>query len=173
MAKPLGLNPGKISSKIKAVNFEAQSMASVAKNMAISLGNWRGHMDLMVVPLDDFDIILDIDFMCNAKVAVLPHLGGMLIMDEDNPSLVTVGKAIQKGKAIGKTELVLALQFSHSLKKGERTYLTAIFEVKLDNKMEIPDTIVKILKEFYDMMPPELLKTLSLRHAIDHKIGLE
>ena len=63
----------------------------------------------MVVPLDDFDIILSIDFMCNANVAVLPLLGRMLIVDEGNPSLATVGKFVQKGKVICNTELVLTL----------------------------------------------------------------
>ena len=107
MVKPLQLSVGKASSKIKAVNSEAQPVAGMAREVAISLGNWSGRIELMVVPLDDFDIILGIDFMSSARVAVLPYLGGMLIMDEDNPSLVMVGKgSVQKGKAIQKTEMV-------------------------------------------------------------------
>ena len=111
--------------------------------------------------------------MCNAKVAVLPHLSGMLIMDEGSPSLVIVRKAVQKEKTTGKTELVSALQFSHNLKKGEGTYLATIFKVKSDKKMEILDTIVEILEEFSDVMPLKLLKTLPPRCVVDHKIELE
>ena len=53
----------------------------------------------MVVPLDDFDIILGIGFMSYVKFVILMHLGGILIMDENNPSMVIVRKSIQNGKA--------------------------------------------------------------------------
>ena len=38
--------------------------------------------------------------------------------------------------------------------------------------MEVPDSVVKILKEFKDVMPVELPKKLPPRQSIDHKIEL-
>ena len=38
--------------------------------------------------------------------------------------------------------------------------------------MEVPDSVVKILKEFRDMMHAELPKELPPRQPIDHKIEL-
>ena len=38
--------------------------------------------------------------------------------------------------------------------------------------MEVPDSVVKIFKEFKDMMPTELPKELPPRRLIDHKIKL-
>ena len=38
--------------------------------------------------------------------------------------------------------------------------------------MEVPDSVVKILKEFRDVMPAELPKELPPRWPIDHKIEL-
>ena len=38
--------------------------------------------------------------------------------------------------------------------------------------MEVPDSVVEILKEFKDVMPVELPKKLLPRQPIDHKIEL-
>ena len=38
--------------------------------------------------------------------------------------------------------------------------------------MEVPDSVVKILKEFRHVMPVELPKELTSRRPIDHKIEL-
>ena len=38
--------------------------------------------------------------------------------------------------------------------------------------MEVPDSVVKILKEFRDVMPAELPKELPPRWPIDHKLEL-
>lgn len=36
----------------------------------------------MAIPLDDFDLILGLDFLVKAKAVVMPHLNGVMIMDE-------------------------------------------------------------------------------------------
>lgn len=61
----------------------------------ISLGDWSGRINLLAVPLDDFDLILGIDFLTIAKATMMPHLGGMLIMEESHPHFVA---GIQKEK---------------------------------------------------------------------------
>ena len=56
----------------------------MAKNMEIKMGDWKGTkgtIDFLSIPLDDFDFILGNDFFQRAKVALLPHLNGLLIMD--------------------------------------------------------------------------------------------
>ena len=45
-------------------------------------------IDFLSVPLDDFDFILGKDLFQRAKVALLPHLNGLLIMDEKQPCIV-------------------------------------------------------------------------------------
>ena len=55
---------------------------NMAKNMAIQMGDWKGTIDFLCVPLDDFDFILGNDFFQRANVALLPHLNGLLVMDE-------------------------------------------------------------------------------------------
>lgn len=68
--------------------------------------------------------------------------------------------------------MLSAIQVGNGLKKGAVTYLSAFIEVKPDHKVEIPDKVAEILKEFADVMPSELQKNLPPRRAIDHKIDI-
>ena len=40
----------------------------------------------MALPLDDFDMILGIEFLIKAKAMAMPHLGGIMIASEKSPS---------------------------------------------------------------------------------------
>lgn len=40
------------------------------------------------MPLDDFDLIFNIDFLITVKAAVILHLDGMLLMEELRPFFV-------------------------------------------------------------------------------------
>ena len=57
--------------------------------MEIQMGYWKGTIDFLSVPLDDFVLILGNDFFQRAMVALLPHLNGLLIMDEKQPCFVS------------------------------------------------------------------------------------
>ena len=78
----LGLTIAECSSRLKAVNSQAKPIngSAVAK---LKVGEWEGETKLLVVPLDDFDLILGIEFLSLAKAMVAPHLGGVIICDED------------------------------------------------------------------------------------------
>ena len=77
-----GLKLAKDDSKLKALNSQAQETYGLAKNVAIQMGDWKGTIEFLSVPLDDLDFILGNDFFQRAKVAFLPLLNGLLIMDE-------------------------------------------------------------------------------------------
>ena len=47
-----------------------------------------------------------------------------------------------------------------------------MIEIKEGQSVEVPNSVVKILKEFKDVMPAELPKELPSRRPIDHKIEL-
>ena len=78
----LELKLARDENKLKVVNSQAQETHGMAKNMAIQMGDWKGTIDFLSVPLDDFDFILLNGFFQRARVALLPHLNGLLIMDE-------------------------------------------------------------------------------------------
>lgn len=165
----LGLALRASTSRVKAVNSEAQVIKG-STEAELRMEPWTGKVTLLAVPLDDFDLILGMDFLRKAKASVMPHLGGVMIGEESNPCFVKgvfdrdLGK---KGEG-----MLSAIQVEAGLKHGEVTYLAALVEEKPD-QLEIPDVVVPTLKEFEDVMPPELPKKLPPRRDVDHKIELE
>ncbi|KAG6480801.1 hypothetical protein ZIOFF_057388 [Zingiber officinale] len=72
------------ASHIKVVNSEAKPIKGVT-NVKLQVGSWSKLCGLMVVPFDDFDIILGNEFLVMPHVAVMPHPGSLLIVDETIP----------------------------------------------------------------------------------------
>lgn len=66
---------------MKAVNSLTKNTSGVAEDVEIKVGDWKGKTSFMSVPLDDFDIIIGLEFCLHAKVAIMPHLGGLLISE--------------------------------------------------------------------------------------------
>ncbi|RVW26159.1 Retrovirus-related Pol polyprotein from transposon 297 [Vitis vinifera] len=157
-ATRLGLKLEEDTSRIKAVNSKAQKIQGVAKNVPMQINDWKGTCSLLCVPLDDFDLIFGVDFLLRAKVALIPHLGGLVVLEEKQPCFV---KALRtKDGSKGQPEMLSAIQLKKGLKKGQETYVAALIEIKEGQSMEVPDSVVRILKEFRDVMPAELPKEL-------------
>lgn len=56
-------------------------MGGLAKDIPIMIGAWEGMVNLMVVPLNDYNLILENSFFANASVIIMPHLRGIIIED--------------------------------------------------------------------------------------------
>lgn len=171
-AKRLGLKTVQNSFKLKAVNSEARPTQGTAM-VDLKVGEWEGECSLMVVPLDDFDMILGMDFFLKAKVGLVPYLSGMFIHDEKSPCFV---KATFAGRLLDSKQRQMVLsaqQFKAGMKKGEQTLVAALVEIKPDQFVDVPEEAVAVLDEFTDVMPKELPKTLPPRRNVDHKIELE
>ncbi|KAL0286697.1 UNVERIFIED_CONTAM: hypothetical protein Scaly_2784900 [Sesamum calycinum] len=70
----------------KAVMAMRKSEAKPIQGAAcveLKVGAWTGQCKLLAVPLDDFDVILGMDFMMLANAMVMPYLNGLFIA---NPS---------------------------------------------------------------------------------------
>ena len=169
-AERLGLKIVQNASKLKAVNSAAKPIQGSAVS-TLKVGSWENQCNFMVVPLDDFDLILGIEFLNMAKVMVAPYLRGILIGDEKQPCFV---KALANGFYRGKElELQSAKQFKSGIKRGEQAYVAALIEIKSDQCGEVPAEVAAVLGAFADIMPDALPKELPPRRAIDHKIELE
>ncbi|KAL0305330.1 UNVERIFIED_CONTAM: hypothetical protein Sangu_3037600 [Sesamum angustifolium] len=169
----LGLTLAQHSSRIKTVNSEAKPIQGVACE-ELKVGAWTGKCNLMVVPLDDFDVIIGVDFMLLANTMVMPYLNGLFIADQNSTCFVQ-GTYLQDSvrSAEKKDSLMSAMQVKAGLRHGEQTYLAALIEIKPDVVQEVPDEVAELLQEFKDVFPPELPKKLPPRRAIDHAIELE
>lgn len=70
----------------------------MANSVEVRIGDWAGMLNLMVVPLDDFDLIIGNDWFVDAKVVLMPHLGGLMVMDKKHPCFITSTAKPKKGK---------------------------------------------------------------------------
>lgn len=176
IATKLGLKLSKRSSYVKTVNAKAQAIVGMAYSVSMSTGNWVGKHNLMVMPLGDFEIILGIDFLRKYQFVPFPHLDGVMVMSGSDAGFLKgvhpFGKINKVAKKKDKEMLLSAMSIDKGLKKGDKTILAALVEIKPDVKMEVPDCITELLKQYADVMPPELPKKLPPRRDIDHKIEL-
>ena len=72
----------------------------------LQVGEWKDKCNLLWVPLDDFNLILGIDFFLEYKTALIPYLGGLMILEENQPCFVPIVKG--NGEKHGKAEMVSA-----------------------------------------------------------------
>ena len=59
------------------------------------------------MPLDDFDLILGVDFLLRAKVALIPHLSELMVLEEKQSCFVKALRAKDGGK--GQPEMLFAI----------------------------------------------------------------
>lgn len=71
------------SYKLKAVNFTTKLGVS-STMVSLKVASWKGQCDLSAVPLNDFDLVLGMDFIVKAKVFIIPNLRSILIGDESS-----------------------------------------------------------------------------------------
>ncbi|KAG6515103.1 hypothetical protein ZIOFF_025488 [Zingiber officinale] len=72
------LSVSKCSKYIKLVNAKAQAVVGMAYNVPLTVGTWVGKANMMVIPLEDFQIILGMDFLRKTKAVLMPHLDGVM-----------------------------------------------------------------------------------------------
>ena len=151
-ARRLKLQTSKEAGWLKAVNSAAKPSQGVARGVIMKIRPWEGKVDFTVAPMDDFKIVIGMDFLRQVKAVHVPFLRSMAILEEEAPCMVPT---ITEGKA--KTPMSSAMQLKKGLKKNEVTYLAAFKEDSID-PMGYPMAmeVKKVLDEFKDVMPPEL-----------------
>lgn len=92
---------------MKAVNYAALDSVGVIKDAQISIGSWRGKVDLLEVKMDDYDLVMGNKFFNRAKALVAPHLGGILIGDETSPCFVHGKSSSSHGSSSNGTLLAM------------------------------------------------------------------
>ncbi|GJZ49134.1 putative nucleotidyltransferase, ribonuclease H [Tanacetum coccineum] len=150
-AKRIGINATKGSGTIKVVNSPAKAIHRVAKDVRAKIGEWEGTIDLSVVPMDDFKVVIGLEFF-------------------DKTCMVSTERDAKSG-----AKTLSAMQFKKGFNKSEPCYL-AVTRLETDggsSKVEVPKVIERVLDEFKDVMPKELPKKLPPRRELDHTIELK
>ena len=61
-ARKLGPKLRNDSSHMKTVNFKVFTITRMAKQVSVKLGLWWGKLDFVVVQIDEFNVVLEIEF---------------------------------------------------------------------------------------------------------------
>ncbi|KAL2246251.1 UNVERIFIED_CONTAM: hypothetical protein Sindi_2893300 [Sesamum indicum] len=75
----LGLVLEKGVGRVKAINSDAQPIAGVAKSVLIKVGPYEGNQ-LSVVVMDDFKLILGLEFLRDTRTTILQHVDSLMMM---------------------------------------------------------------------------------------------
>ncbi|PWA81445.1 hypothetical protein CTI12_AA187700 [Artemisia annua] len=169
-AKRLRISATKVGGTFKPVNSKAKPMEGVAKDVRAKIGEWEGTVDLPVVPMDDFDVVLGLEFLDKVRAFPMPFANTLCILDGGKTCMVSTERDSKCG-----AKTLSAMQFKKRYNKSEPCYL-AVTRLETDGesrKVVIPKEIKRVLDEFKDVMPKELPKKLPLRREVDHTIKLE
>ena len=101
--KKLGLKLEKDLGNMKAINSKVFTIAGVAKQVLIKLGSWQMRVDFMVARMDEFDLVLGMEFLLTHHVILVPVTDCLMIMGKDL-SVVPI-----QTKQPEKTKLIFAL----------------------------------------------------------------
>ncbi|KAA0061814.1 Asp_protease_2 domain-containing protein [Cucumis melo var. makuwa] len=77
----------KDSERMKAVNSVALPIVGLVKRTTIKLGGWKGPVDFVVVKMDDFDVVLGMEFLLEHQVIRMPS-AKCLAITESFPTVV-------------------------------------------------------------------------------------
>lgn len=102
-AKLLGLKATKEGGTMKAVNSPAKPIAGITQGMHMTLGTWSRKFDFSIIPMDDFKMVLGMEFFDQVHAFPLPATNSLSILDRSKACMVPT----ERGKSEEKTLLVM------------------------------------------------------------------
>ena len=130
------------------------------------LGPWEEGINFTVSPMDDFDVVIGLDFMVAAQAIPIPAASCLLFLGECPCVVPTTILSRSENKILS------ALQFKKGVKRGEPSYVVMPMYKDETNLDLVPDGVKRVLQEFQNVMPKQLPKVLPPRRTVDHEIEL-
>lgn len=84
-AKTDGLKPNKERVCLKPVHSREKPVQGLARAVELHMGDWKGKVDLTLATMDDFQVVLGIDFLRQVKDSK-PHMNSLCIIEEKTPA---------------------------------------------------------------------------------------
>lgn len=121
-AKRLGFKVTKEESTMKVVNSPVNPIAGTALGVRVTFGIWSGKLDLSIMPMDDFKMILGIEFFHQVHALPLPTMNSLSIIDGSMTCMVPAERSKIEDKMLS------ALQFKKGFLK-DPSFLVFIQEL--------------------------------------------
>ncbi|KAK2975747.1 hypothetical protein RJ640_003509 [Escallonia rubra] len=147
----LGLTLEKGCGRVKAINSAAQPVAGIARSVLIKIGPYEGRTNFSVVIMDDFKLILGLEFLRDTKTTVMPCTNSLAMLGSKPCVIPTVSTRAGERS-------ISALQLKKGLKRDETTYLAML---RADSRVaiNIGQKIKKALTR--DPVAQQLLKLIE------------
>ncbi|KAA0045373.1 uncharacterized protein E6C27_scaffold316G001600 [Cucumis melo var. makuwa] len=144
--------------------------------MMIRLGGWSGLIDFMVVKMDDFDVVLGMEFLLEHQVIPMP-LAKCLVINGSAPSVVQTDLRQPDG-----LKMISAMQLKKGLTRDKPTFMAIPLDqsenpgetvlkdiLMIDHEIELVSGAKPPAKNAYRMTPPELVE---LRKQLDELLNV-
>ncbi|PKI50610.1 hypothetical protein CRG98_028997, partial [Punica granatum] len=145
-AKKLGLRVERTRGRLKMVNSEEVPTCGVAKDVDIRIGQWSGKKTIEVIPLDDYDFVIGMDFLDRIDALLVPFADCICVLDAKCQCVVPVKRSMRNGQ-----KTLSAMQLNRGIHKGEVTHLAAL---KVDEDAgsgdHVPAEVAQVLDSFKD-----------------------
>ncbi|KAK2993339.1 hypothetical protein RJ640_002708 [Escallonia rubra] len=136
---------------LKSVNTDAKPLQGTARQVEMCLGAWRGLVDFSVAPMDDFKVVIGLDFLRQVNALVSPYSNAVHIMEKGASCVVPMSAGTSSAKALSSMQLS-AMQLVKGIKKGEATYLAAL---KMEDNAGIPtEPLPREIEEVLEPLTP-------------------
>ncbi|KAK2981125.1 hypothetical protein RJ640_016294 [Escallonia rubra] len=115
----LSLTLEKGCGRVKAINSAAQPVAGIARSVLIKIGPYEGRTNFSVVIMDDFKLILGLEFLRDTKTTVMPCTNSLAMLGSKPCVIPTISPRAGERS-------ISALQLKKGLKRDETTYLAML-----------------------------------------------
>ncbi|XP_075092690.1 uncharacterized protein LOC107763230 [Nicotiana tabacum] len=122
----LGLAVQKCKGRVKAINSPSQQVSGIAKEVPIKLGPYKGIFDLHIAIIDDFELIVGLEFLRQTNTIPVPYANMLLMMGDNGAKPYTI-PCISKKMAAGN---ITAIQFKEGTNRPEPTVPAALNIIK-------------------------------------------
>ncbi|KAA0064190.1 uncharacterized protein E6C27_scaffold548G001290 [Cucumis melo var. makuwa] len=163
-ARRLGLRWERDSGKMKAVNSIALPIVGLVKRTTIKLGGWRGPVDFVVVKMDDFDVVLGMEFLLEHQVIPMPS-AKCLAITGSFPTVVQADIRQPNG-----FRMISAMQLDESRARGEPPSVEILLGALEKPGETVPKDTLCVPEKCHGVMPSSWPKSSSRRRRTDHGI---
>ncbi|KAA0039570.1 uncharacterized protein E5676_scaffold775G00570 [Cucumis melo var. makuwa] len=132
-ARRLRLRWEKDSGRMKVVNSIALPIVGLVKQTMIKLGGWKGSVDFVVIKMDDFDVVLGMEFLLEHQVIPMPS-ARCLVITGSFPTVVQADIRQPNG-----FKMISAMQLDKNRVQEEPPYV----EISLETLGKMEETVPK------------------------------
>ncbi|KAK2967773.1 hypothetical protein RJ640_022295 [Escallonia rubra] len=127
-AERLGLNVVDGGGWLKPVNAKAKPLQGTVRRVKMCLGKWKGFVNFSVAPIDDFKVVLGLDFLRQVNALVSPYNNAVCIIERGMTCVVPMfggTSSTMTSMRLSGMRLVQEVEREEA-KKSEGTYLASL-----------------------------------------------